>query len=274
MLNAKIRDYQVINGDHVLVTASVNHQVDAQINPADVLISLHNATGGRLSAVAGSFVTLGEEPVRTIVQGVMSMSRAVIPFSDNLEQQGFRSLSSNMFLDQNEQIWSVQEGENGGKVCVRSNAIDNPEELQGLLAKCTTTISAGADPSYFTAVASGQVATPNGGDFLTFVDSGQTKFGVVVASVYENEQADSYTGDVIVLASDGDQEVKISDAQIVANVGAVNYEDLPEELAATAAGNVGKSQIGQMVDYYKKVFSYRPDFFKQLEQRIRQHSYA
>ena len=179
-----------------------------------------------------------------------------------------------MYLDQDENIWSVEQSENGGKVCVRSNTVDNPEELQDLLSKCSSRIPAGNDPSYFEAVASAQPTIPNSGDFITFVHESATHFGVVLSSVFEEDTVNSYTGECVVLAADGSEAVQISEDQIVGNVGQVDYEDLPQEMASVSAGNVGKSQIEQVVDYYKKVFGHRPDFFKQLEQRIRQHAFC
>lgn len=277
MLNVKLRDYKIIDGDSVQVTATVNHARHSAPSAQDVMIALHNETGGRLSAVAGSFVNLANEPVRQIISGVMSLSKAVLPF-ENVEQltdQGFRSLSKagNMFMDQDENIWNVQET-GDGKVAVRSNTIDNPEELQGLLSKCSATMTAGQDPSYFTATASANTDTGAipAGSFLTFVHEGVTKFGVCVASVFENESESSYTGKLIALASDAEDSVTISDNAVVNVAGQVNYEEPPME--SESAGNVGKSEIQKLVIYYRKVYGHRPDFFRELEKRIRGHAYA
>lgn len=272
MNTTKIRDFAVIDGNHVMVTASVHHARNTEVNPKDVMVSLHNETQGKLSAVAGSFVKIGNEPVRTLVQGVMSLSHAVLPVSDNMEKHGFKAIASNIFMDQDENIWNVEEAE-GGKVAVRSNTIDNPDELQGLLAKCSTEQVAGTDPFYFESVASAQVDAPESGSFCTFVQEGKTVFGVVVSSVFETEDPRSYTGEVVVLANGADQPTKIDDKLLVANAGHIDYPEV-EELESAAAGNVGKSQIDQMVDYYRKVFGHSPEFFAQLEQRIRKHTFA
>jgi hypothetical protein len=277
MLNVKIRDFNIIDGDSVQVTATVGHARNNKPNPQDVMIALHNETGGCLSAVAGSFVSLDSAPVRQVVSGVMSLSKAVLPFTDaqQLENQGFRSLSKagNMFMDAEENIWNVEET-GDGKVAVRSTTIDNPEELQGLLSKCSARVSAGQDPSYFTATASSNTQTGAipAGSFLTYVHEGKTKFGVCVSSVYQTEEESSYTGNLIVLASGEEQSATISDTSVVQVAGQVDYEE--PEMDSVSAGNVGKSQIQGLVDYYRKVFGHRPDFFAELEKRIRGHAYA
>jgi hypothetical protein len=278
MFTAKLRESHVINGEQVAVTASVHHARGEKPNPQEVLLALQGATGNKLTAIAGSFVQVSEEPVRQIIQGVMSLSKSFMPFLSNesMEKNGFKSLSGNMFLDEQEQIWSVQEHE-GGKVCVRSNTIDNPEELQGLLSKCSVTVPRGSDPSYFQAVASSnsKVVAPEAGSFITYTHEDNVHFGVVLSSVYKTEEESSYTGNVIVydMESQSGESLEIQDIQIIANAGQVEYEE-PEELASEATGNIGKTHIEKLVSYYQKVFGHRPDFFKQLSQRIRQHAYA
>lgn len=274
---AKIRSNTVINGEQAVVTATVNHSINEKPNPSEVMAALQSMSGNHLTPVQGSFVSINEEPTRLTISGVMSLAKHVMPFPGQsaMEQQGFKAMASNMFLDDNEQIWSVKQ-EGNEKVCVRSNTIDNPEELQGLLAKCTTSITAGGDPSYFTAVASASTAQKQavaGGTLITFVSESTTKFGVVLGSVFEDDNSASYTGKLKVLAFDADDAEEIQDNQIVAAAADVDWEE-PSDLESQATGNVGKSQVTQLVGYYKKVYGHGKEFFREWEKRIRQHAYA
>lgn len=272
---AKIRSSRVINGEQAVVTATVNHSVNAEPSPQEVLASLQSMSGNHLTPVPGSFVTINKEPTRTTISGILSLAKHVMDFpgQDAMVNQGFKAMASNMFLDENEQIWTVKE-EGGHKVCVKSNTIDNPEELQGLLAKCTTKITAGNDPAYFTSVASAQKeqAAPQAGTLITFVSESTTKFGVVLGSVFESESPDSYTGQVQVYQFGAPDAEMVQDCQIVAGAQ-VNWEE-PEDLESQAAGNVGKSQKDMLVDYYKKVYGHGKEFFAEWEKRIRKHAYA
>lgn len=272
---AKIRSSRVINGEQAVVTATVNHGRKQEPNPQEVMAALQSMSGNQLTPVPGSFVAINQEPTRTTISGVMSLAKHVMDFpgQEAMVQQGFKAMASNMFLDESEQIWTVKE-EGGHKVCVKSNTIDNPEELQGLLAKCTTSITAGNDPAYFTSVASAAQAqaAPEAGTLITFVSESTTKFGVVLGSVFESDSADSYTGNVQVYQFGADDAELVQDCQIVAGAQ-VTWEE-PEDLESQAAGNIGKSQKDMLVDYYRKVYGHGKEFFAQWEQRIRKHAYA
>ena len=275
MQTLKIRDYEIVNGDHVLVTASVHHSRGESVDAKQAMVQMHNETQGKLSAVAGSFVVLNDEPVRKVIQGMMALSHAALPVTDNMEELGFRSLSKNMFLDDQERIWNVEETESG-RIAVRSNTVDNPEELAGLLAQCSVPISKGSDPQYFSALASSSSTVanhPKSGDYVSFVDAGRTQFGFVISPEFESDSSASYTGNLSVLASDAEKPVTISDKQVVGNMGFVDYPE-PEQEASAAVGNVGKTQVQQLVDYYRRVYSYAPKYFAELQKRIRQHVFA
>lgn len=270
-----IRNCRIIDGTQALVTATIGHLANQKPNPAEVVAGLQSLCKNRLTPVKGSLVTINKEPTRTTVQGVMSLSKHIMDFpgAEALQNQGFKSLSSNMFLDENESIWTVKE-EGGHKVCVKSNTVDNPEELQDLLAQCSTPIAAGSDPGYFQAVASTQQqqVAPEAGTFVTFVSESTTKFGVVLASIFNSEDPASYTGSVSVLASDSDTAETIQDMQIVA-CSQVDWEE-PADLESQASGNVGKSQKDQLVAYYRKVFGHNAAYLKEIEKRIRSHAFA
>tara|TARA_B100000214_G_scaffold357534_2_gene317202 strand:+ start:3819 stop:4637 length:819 start_codon:yes stop_codon:yes gene_type:complete len=267
----KIRDFAVIDGNHVFVTASVHHGRGQSVDPKQVMVDLHAETEGKLSAVANSFVTINDEPIRTLIQGIMTLSHAVLPVTGDMEKHGFRSLSSNIFMDKDENIWNVEETEDG-KVAVRSNTIDNPDELQGLLAKCCVKQVSGTDPAYFEAVASSVPDAPESGAYVSFVHDAKTKFGFVLSSVFASESSSSYTGDVLVVAEGVKEPLQISEKQIVANVGQLDYPE--PDLETAASGNVGVSQKQQLVDYYQKVFGHAPQYFAELQKRIRQHVFA
>lgn len=271
---AQIKDFDVIDGNHVSISAVVSHgRGGAPVE--DVHAAIQKATGNRFQAVAGSFRTAEKSPYTTTIVGIVSTTREVKPYKPDAKGNvaGFSSLSGNMFMDETESLWSLQEA-GDGRVLIRAHAIDNIEDINTLMQSCSANVAAniGTEGRYLEAVATVVAGKDEaqGGDYISFVHEEKLHLGVAVCSVLNADGSDTDT--MVVLASDAKDTVTIKRTSIVDNLGhTVGFKELE---MASESGESNMADISKVAAYYKNLFSYNADFAKELEARIRSHAYC
>lgn len=270
-MNLSLNSAKAIGGGAIVV-ATINHGKDQRVSAEDFRAGVQNLAGHDMYALAGTFQVLDQSPFRTIVRGAMAPAIETLPFNEG-KMQGFRSLSSSIYEDDKERMWSLHEDDNG-KYLVRANTVDNHDEIAALLQSVCSSPVAGTDNHYFSAVASAaeDISAVQGGDAAVYLHQGESKFGIVVASVETNE------GDrLVVLSSSG--EVDTIEPEQVVSCRAANDStgvglDLKIPTALESESSSAAQTIETLVSYYQKVYGFNQTYFGKLEGIIRGHAWA
>lgn len=271
---ATINSANPVSGGAVVVV-SVNHGRDVKVTAQDFRAAVQNKCGHKMTALAGSFHVIESSPFRTLVRGAVVPTHDVLPFNkDNM--QGFKSLSASIYEDGEENIWTLQQSENGNYL-VKSNNVDDLSDITALMSSLASSPIPGSDNAYFSAVASAaaEIKTAQGGDFITYLHQGELCAGIVVASLSGDNDEQS-----LMIMNGTEERADVIDPEqvtcIQTDIESVSCSGLtlniPEHLASQSAS--ASQTIEKLVSYYQKVYGHNQTFFSKLEQQIRSHAWA
>lgn len=265
---AYIKKHKILDGNTALVDAVITSRSSSGLSQSDAQIALQAATDHKLVAIAGSLRTIKSSPFTHIIRGMMAVASECIPFQDNMD--GFQSVSSNVYMDSAEKIWSLKEDANG-KILVRSHVIDDHDEIQSLLNSCSN-VDAGTantrDREFFQSTSGDLAPAGKPADVVTFGHDGQLNFGIVVASHVDAENMP--TGGLTVLPYNSESTVALTQDNIIENHGdLVSSESNTEGYAEPKDEFVSASNVESLVSYWKKVYGYDQAFWKKFEAQIR-----
>jgi len=237
-----------------------------------VASALRDKTGGRLEAISGSFSVLNEGSFTTRLSGLMGVVRPIVHIGCAADMKGFTAFASNMFVDNEENMWKLHKT-GSGQVLVQSTGLEDEADLRHLLASCSSASMAHTQPSEFrTMVAQASALSDNvqGGDFISYCGAMNTVVhGFAVAT-------DPESRDVMVVSISGDEEiVSTSAVTAVHDVSDCPPVELDKaesvEVAMSAASSV---DVNVLVNYYRRIYGKWPAYFAQLVQRINSHRFA
>jgi hypothetical protein len=242
----------------IRVVAEVVHAAGSAENHSLVTQELNKATANKLRVVAGTFRKVSTSRLSETISGVMTVNRESKPYTEQ-SVEGFKSVSSNMFMDQEKTMWRLEDTP-GGKMLIKENLGERVEDMKELLSSLCST-------SAWKLEASGRLPA-EGGDFVAFTGlAGVLRYGCVAASVEgeDNLLIVPIEGEAVEISKDAVTEV-VDGTQLPAAVS-----ETPSEITASARGSVG---VEQLVEYYKRLYGSHPEFFNQLVERIRSRAYA
>jgi hypothetical protein len=204
------------------------------------------------SPVQGSFRRLqGDGPVTTVV-GFIKANREVKSMEE-VDKTRMKVMSSNLMMSKDDKsLWEVRKG-SSGEYLVRQGEEDL-SELVALARRPKVGIPK------LTAIAS-MPAEPK--EFAAYVDLKleEVQHGFVVASE---------KGIATILSSEGDEVVQCSTDCLV-EVCHLDEED--EKMISPKMATAGMDKSA-MIEYYKKAYSYAPDYVAKIIEMIGQHAFA
>lgn len=271
--SASIRDYTVVNEKAVRVTAVinlVNQQPLESVSSTEIREALGAATGHKMQAIPDTFIARDKGKDRMVVTGFMGLSSGVISIPENKtveEVTGFQSFSSNMFLDDEENLWELSAV--GGRNLIRSHAANSAHELEQLMASFSSATSFASMSNYenkATAQANADQASVIGGDLITFMcsESGYLDSALVVASVDDDSLLCVSSAGAFTLDR---KEVVSAAAGVVANSNMVHPE-------MVSVSSIGQTDVTKLTDYYTKLFSHNQEYLNKILAMIKQHACA
>ena len=255
------------------VVVEVAHNRDSREDHSLVAESLSRAFDRKLQAVCGSFKSVDKAPYTERIEGVVRVNTESVAFAKGMK--GFRSVSSNIFMDDEEKMWALRKTE-AGDILVKGTGIEDHESLRGLLdVVCSGGYSLSSEYRKAMTSVSSMQKRIQGGDFVSFVSnsSAEVKFGFVVAS-------DEQEGKLIVLPTDAEDE---SEGEVVdkeAVTGDFDTEEFPEpemseqeQMDQAVCSARGVVNLSTLMAYYKKVFQRSPAFYAEFAKRARSHAF-
>jgi hypothetical protein len=184
---------------------------------------------------------------------------------------GFKAVASNMFMDDEKDMWVLRKTEAGG-LLVKTTGIDDDMSLVGMLdAVASDGFRNSPEFGRMTAMASSIEHAVAGGDFVSYVNNdNRVVCGFVVASV-------EGTDEIVALpvgATEGETIKKAAVTEIHAQTDFPQHQPTGEEEAETVvAAARGAIDLNFILDYYKKVYARSPQYFDMLAQRFQSHQF-
>lgn len=265
----EIQSYAIAGDGRARVMIEVTHNDASRKDPQAIASALKNRFDGKLEAVAGSFKSLEKSRFTERLVGVIAAVRQAIPFTENMN--GFKAVASNMFMDDEKDMWVLRKTEAGG-LLVKTTGIDDDMSLIGMLdAVASDGFRNSPEYGRMTAMASSIEKTVAGGDFVSYVNNdNQVVCGFVVASVEGSDEVVALP----VGATEGETIKKAAVTEIHAQTEFPEHVQSGEEEAETVvAAARGSIDLNFILDYYKKVYARNPQFYDMLAQRFQSHQF-
>jgi predicted transcriptional regulator len=249
-----------LSNQAVTMYAKVVHgnAVFKNVNAADILASLSAACNNQFKPVQNSVKVLDAGRVNAVVRAIMVPAIDVLPLET--AQANMQSLSKNMFLDGDENMWTLRESDSGN-VVVRALTIDNPEELVDMMSSCSS--AQGVDDPFTHNIINRyeqELSHVEGGDFISYFSSksGAVVTGFVVAEVEDN-------GHTTLLALSSNQEPEQIERSAIITYISGDEIAYPEDVKVSVSASADSNRL---IQYYKQVYAYNPEYFKNIEAMI------
>lgn len=270
-MQSYIKTIDRINDQHSVALIHVVHAPEEDIRD-NFAASVSAATKNDLSVVPGSCVVIEEGRGNTMIRTLLNRVEEIIPI-ESASAAGIHSISANMYVDRATNVWTVRSSD-AGDVLVREAAANDNEELIGMIRSVSsaseTTLRSNMPETAAALNAFEQsLCTAEGGDMITFLSNSN----VVEAGFVGVRLTDEASGDVsyLVVSKSGNEET-ISPRSVVTILGCDEIEANAFPAIDSVSAALGVN-VEKLVDYYRRVFSYSPEYLAKLEQRIRQHAF-
>lgn len=254
------------------VVVEVAHNRASREDHNLVLQSLSKTFDNKLVGVSGSFHSVDKAPYTERVEGIVRINTQAVAVTEKMT--GFRAMSSNIFMDEEEHMWTLRKTESGD-ILVKNTGIEDHESLRNLMdVACCSGFSLSSEFQRATSSISAMQNSVEGGDFVEYVStaSGSVRYGFVVAAADEDKL-------IVLPVDDPDIDGEVIEKDAV--TGVQDSDDFPdtdiseqEEMDVAVSTSRGVVDINVLVEYYRKVYGHNQKFFNELVSRIKGHAFA
>ncbi len=248
------------------LSVEVTHSYNSREQPERTLAAILDKTGRTLLPVKNSWRKIDSSAFTDVISGVATINREAVPLTK--ENRGkFHMYASNMFMDQEQNIWTLKNTDTGN-VLIKTNIIEDDAALGELLQSMSsdafksTSTSALRKPSPRDIVESG--------DYVSYVSPKlrSLQYGFVVLAF---DNAKKYSELMVLPKEDINASESISKDSVI-DVFQVDGEIMRQEEEMTASSR--PVSVDDILEYYKKVFRRSPSYFERFSQNVLKHHFA
>lgn len=257
-ISAKLSAFRVAVNDYEMVSPTLARVVlnmsGVPETALDMRVAVAKLFKNQASAVEGSFRWADRNGDIKSVVGYVRCNNDVREFDQKTEGDKYRVMSSNLLMDKEDKtLWQVRSGAGESKYLAR----DGNEDLSDLVHLATDY------KSMSPRLAQMASAAPASRDFVAFVDrvTEEVRYGFAIGASANNV--------LTVLATDSDDPVDVPESDVVE----VNELDAEEHASVSTAAADGLSKEA-MIEYYRKAYSYSPEYIAEIIKTIEQHAFA
>lgn len=256
------------------VVVEVAHNRSSRENHELVASAMSKLFENKLQAVCGSFKSVDKAPYTERVEGVVRVNTQVVPME---AASSFRSVSANIFMDDEDKMWVLRKTESGD-ILVKNTGIEDHESLKGLLdVACSSGYSLSSEFQKATASVVNMQKHIDGGSYIQYVSnaSGETRFGFVVATTDEDK--------LLVLPKADDAAAVDLEPEVVERAAVVqsyDTEQFPEvemseqeQMDIAVSTSRGVVNVETLLSFYQKVFARSGKYFDEFAKRVRGHAF-
>jgi hypothetical protein len=250
-----LKSYAFADPGYARVAITVTHRADSMKNRNTVFTAIAGLFDHKATPVSGSWLSSGKHDLFEDLVGMMSSNKQVVAYDPN--STAFRSISSNMFMDDERNMWTLKETE-GGKLFVRTSAYDDEKVLEELMASLSSNNGGHSGYNGNLAVDVAFRQALDGGTYVTYVSKSgadEVRSGYVASTVCDD--SGKTLNDVIVIGRTA-ESYEVIDRNMVISV--CSSDDMPTEneaqMTATAASSMRSNvSLEDIIAYYKTLFS-------------------
>lgn len=262
----EMRAFKIAGDGKARVVADVYHTSESRANPALALAEIGKKLQNKMVAVAGTFESVDKGQFVERISGLVSVNKQCVAVGQELK--GFRAVASNMFIDEEHDMWVLRKTE-AGDLMIKTTGVEDDVSIANLLqAVC----SAGGKNLSFSSLSSYKGVQVEGGDCVSYVAAdNRLSLGFVVASVEGSD-------DLIVQSMEGTQP-EVVQKEAVTEVHDVatfpeDNESPEEQVGAVVASARGAASVAEIAAYYKRVFARNAKFYAEFMKRFNQKRFA
>lgn len=268
--NVNILGYALAGTGIARITVDVTHTSESRADSTLVSEAIRAKLEGKMAPVLATFHSVSKGPFTDRITGIVSTVRDILPITDSNNLKGFSAYASNMFMDEERDIWVLKKTE-AGQVLVKTTGIDDDLSLVNMLSSMSSA-NFRTSPEYDRMVAQASAVSNavQGGDFVSYVSADNTLHqGYVVATVTETEDA------VILPVSATEEEVvkKAAVTEIHDQDEFPEFNESPEEQVEAVVAAARGIDMEFLLSYYKKLYARSPAFYKMYVERMSKHCY-
>jgi hypothetical protein len=266
-----------VDGTRAKAIIEINHPVNARSEPTfkrEVGLAISSTFKNKVTPVPGSFISLDNSKHNTTIMGILMANREVQDAAF-IQERNMKSVSAsgNIYIDEDDELWQLQ-ATAGGQVVVRTSGIADSEALLRLLSTSSRILGTIEHNDAKTALT--RALEAKGEDFVTYVDStNQTQYGYVIASVKASPDSEP---SALMLSRTSEEPTIVNLNSIVEihsdatppSVDVYSKTELAEIALASANQAV---TVEHLLDYYRRLYSKFPEFYANLEARIKSHTF-
>lgn len=265
-----LKAFAAADPGYARTVVQITHR-DRSRDKNQTLTAIREFFHNQLAPVPNSWYLVESNSFTDTLCGILSTNKQSIPYQENMH--GFHALSSNMFMDEEQHMWSLKETE-GGKLLVKTSNYEDEEALNQLMAAFSADLSL-TDPIFGKVEnAMGYCQQLTGGDYVSFISraSNEVRTGYVVSAV--TQETGELTDQLLVLAYNQDNYDLIHRNMVT---GTYQIDDLPvlaEEEVIASASPKKTLVIEDILSYYRMLYQRNPDYFAAFEKRLTEYCFA
>lgn len=249
LFTLNLQDYKMVSPTLAKVVITMTGQAPVK---EQVRASVADLFKGLASPVTASFRQLTNTGSTSVLVGFVKASSEVRSMTD-VNKDKMKAMASNLLMDETDQsLWEIRKGSTG-QYLVKQGEEDLSELANSLYARKVgmPTLANVAD------------AEACSKEFAAFIDknSEEVEHGYVIAS----------EGGTTTILPYGEDEVKTIDSEQLVEVNNLDGEDVKAIGLQMATASMDRNA---MVEYYKKAYSYSPDYIQSIIDMIDQHAFA
>jgi hypothetical protein len=272
-MQAFIKRSDVIDGSTALLGVSLTHGYNETLSEENINFAMQASVSNSLTPIPGSLFLIEKTPFASYVRVGMKVTTDVLPFKSGMS--GFTSVSSNIFMDDSENIWSLRRNETGD-ILVRSNVIDDVDSINSLLESCSNVTNSTyntRDKLFFQSLSNYEnrvnLNDVTSHDYVTFVSDGHVYNGFIVLSHVDENSVPTNTFTALAFTDTPNQQpVTIPLSSILCNFKTPGYKQIE------IMGVSESASANDIVSYYRKIYGHNAEFFKALETQINSYKFS
>lgn len=236
---------------------------------ADTISALEKHFGNKMRAVNNTFTVTASTAATTTVSGIMTANIEAVAYTP--EMKGFRSVSGNMFLDEEDSAWSLKTT-SSGQVLIRARTQKDTEIIDEMM---TSVSSSAVGTSSYEGLKRVNMDDNvrnhlSGNDFVVFVNptTAEVTFGAVACAIVDGNESQ----ELCVIAAGDDDYTKIDRRMVLSVVEASEIEVDDSEVYQESTSSSGHS-LDEIINYYRQVFQRNLGYFDKFISRWKQHAF-
>jgi hypothetical protein len=238
-------------------------------NATNAVQALERHFGNKMRVVSNTFAVTASSAATTTVTGIMTANIEAVAYTPDMD--GFRSVSGNMFLDDEDSAWTLRTT-SSGQVLIRARTQADSEVIDDMMTSVSSSVvgTSSYDGLRQVALDDNMRNSLGGNDFVVFVNptTAEVAFGAIACEIVDGDDSQ----DLCIVAAGSDDHVRVDRRMVLSVVEAHDIEVDDSEIYQESTSSSGHS-LDEIVNYYRQVFQRNLGYFEKFITLWKNHSF-